>query len=324
MVQVERLIAVDGKEYNIKFLGQLLWFTITDLRVTLEQLKGAFRRTGIDESYLPKPINPRDAFRKASTMAEVKGYPLGEGKKLNLLVREVKQEKDLIIRQLVREVVDAKNVRLEYLPVAKLELSGEKGEHLEIRDMINGKNLYPIERKTLDNICVNYEREKENYNGQNVRDIIMRVLRNCNPVAVRPSGGVYFVPKQYRPTVDSLKELVRLLNTHKVTTYNCEMWSVPVVDAEEQRAMVRQNLEEQVMAESKALLEELADLLKAEHIKIRTKTAQKYIEQVRTLAQMVREYEDLLDTKITTVKANLDLVKAQAMALLEKAETEAA
>lgn len=324
MVRVDNLIAVNGAKVEIKFLGHLLWFTITDLRVTLEQLQEAFRQVGLDEAYLPKPINPRDAFRKATSKAEVKAYPLEEGKRLNLLVREVKCDKDLLIRQVVREVVDAKNVRLEYLPIANLRLMGNQGEKVEVVPFIARDNLYPAERSVLGSIEADYEAEKVSYNGQNVRDLIMRVLRNCHPVAVRPSGGVYFIPEAYEATVESLKALVRLLNGYKITGYSCELWSVPVVDAEEQRAMVKQNLEEQVMAESKALLEELTGLLKAENVKIRTKTAQKYIEQVRALAAMVKEYEDLLDTKITTVRANLDLVKAQAMALLEKAETEAA
>jgi len=314
MVKVENLIAINKTKVEVTYLGCLLWFTIPDMRMTREQLQETFAQSGIDETYLPRPICPRDAFRRASANAELKGWELGNGIRLNLLMREVKADKNVIIRQLVREVVDANNVRLEYRPVAQLELSDEK---ISVKQLDSLK--MQVEANAIEKIKRDYEIEKTHYNGRTVRDIIMSILRGCSPVAVRPSGGVYFVPQQYEDTAKALRELVRALAQYSTTGRSAQLWTVPVIDAEEQREMLHTNLEEQVTNEVKGLLEEMTKIIKAGQ-KITKGKSQKYIERVRDLTRLVKEYEEMLETQAVTARANLEVVQAQAMALLEKVE----
>lgn len=315
----ENLVAVQEApiaDQAVTFLGRLLWFTISDMRVTHQQLREAFVLAGVDEKYLPKPISPRDAFRRATKEAEAKRLELPEqdGKYLNLLVREVTMNAKTITRQMVREVVDSKNVRLEYKPVAALVLEGEQLSTHKLTE-----DLYGPEIAALSKIIHDFEVSKSAYNGRNVRELVTKVLYDCRTVAVRPSGGVYFAPQEYEETVLALQRLVKSLGDYSATSEKSRMWSIPVIDAEDHREMLATSLDDQVASESKSLIDEMARLLRSER-KITEATAKQYVDKTKGLREMIAKYEDMLQEQMTSAQANMEAALQQAMALMQKVE----
>ncbi|OPY64055.1 MAG: hypothetical protein A4E56_00109 [Pelotomaculum sp. PtaU1.Bin065] len=316
---VDNLVAIEkASGMDIKFIGFLLWFSVADCRITREQLEEVFSETGIDSKRLPKEISPRDAFRRATSAAEKKRIPLDlkEERFLNCMIREIRADSKQINRQLVREIVDGKNVRLEYTPVADL-IHQENGIHL-----IPKVDLLHDERDVIDEIKDTYEIEKNCYNGRTMRDIINALLWECHPVAVRTSGGVYFVPARYEETTKSIKRFAKRLNDYRSTDHKTTCWTMPLVDAEEQRSMIEESLEDQVASESKAVIDEMAKLTKGER-KITQKLANQYVERVKSLKKLYTEYEDMLNYKSVEAQANLDLAMQGAMGILSKVELEA-
>lgn len=311
--KVESLVAINKANVELEFLGTLLWFTITDMAVTRQQLQDAFARSGVDTAHLPRPINHRDAFRRATSNAEMKRQPVDGGRYLNLMVREVRMDPQRIVRQLVREVVDAENVRLEYLPVANLVLQGEAYSFQQLAPMS------ALEQTLAAKIGNDYADERVRYNGRHVRDVVMGVLHTCGPVAVRPSGGVYFVPREHEGSVNALKALVDELAGYTVTSGRSRLWTVPVVDTEEQREMVQASLEDQVEQESKSLIEEMHKVLGGART-VTQALVKQYVERARALADLVGQYEAMLDGEVTAARANLDLARRQAAAMLDKVE----
>ncbi|MBC7340933.1 MAG: hypothetical protein H5U02_00505 [Clostridia bacterium] len=314
MVKVENLVAFQKQVGEIKFLGSLIWYSVSDMRVNRERLEEAFAEAGIDPALLPKPICPRDAFRRACYAGEVKGIPLVDREgRINIMVREVRTDKEAIIRQVVREVVDSRNIRLEYVPLARVELRGDKIEDLPL---VENPVLREAGAAAVKRIRDAFAVEAECYNGQAIRELIGRILYTCRPVSVRPSGGVYFVPAQYDDMLEKLKSLAKELST---AGGSVQMWTVPVVDAEEQRRMVKVSLEEQVKEEADRLLHEMDPYIRGE-AKVTEKVARRYAERVRELRAMVKEYQEMLETQAVTASSNLELVQMQAMALLDKVE----
>ncbi|RJX17700.1 MAG: hypothetical protein C4570_07805 [Ammonifex sp.] len=314
---IEKLMGIDGQVYDISLLGRLLWFTITETRITREELEGVFERAGIDQKWLPFPISHRDAFRRATKTMELNREELaGGGRYLNLLVREVKCSPDQVVRQLVREIVDSKNVRLEYKPIFSLELNGES---LEVKELVDLIELSRLEHEMVQRLARRYEADKMNYNGRHVREIVQRILHGCNPVSVRPSGGVYFVPQKHAETVDGLQRMVKELSGYSATSWKSSMHSMPVVDTEEQRAMVHESLEDQVKAASKALIDEMAGLIhQAEQgKKVTGTTIDNYLGRVQELKAMIAEYQEMLEVEVIGAAANLELARKQAMKLLD-------
>lgn len=320
-MQVENLVAVQqvlGAE--IKFLGSLLWYTISECRMTMADLEAAFSGAGLDKEHLPKPISPRDAFRRATTAAETRRRELEKGKDhyLNILIREVKVSENEIIRHLVREIVDSANVRLDYRSVVEVSL-----DHNVL--MVNnlGYALNDIERAALERIRADFEIERTHYSARTVRTIVAEVLQGCDPVAVRSSGGVYFTPAKYETTIRAVQTFINDYAAAWVIDKDAHsrLWTVPVIDVEEQRRMLEESLEDQIRSESAALVQEMAELIKGDR-KVRQRTAEQYVERVRNLGRMVSEYEEMLETEVVTAKANLDLAMKEAMALLATVEVE--
>ena len=218
-INTENLIVLENKQFKTSFLGRILWFTISEMKVSHEQLRVAFNNAGIDEKYLPKAISTRDAFRRATKVAEAKRIKLDNDRYLNLLVREVKCADDEMIRQLVREVVDSKNVRLEYTPVANMVLKNDKD--FDAYRLPAVPELYQEERKALLDVGNEFDNCCNNYNGRHVRELVQNILSTCNPVAVRPSGGVYFTPESFSGTVEALSSMIAEISQYgvKITLY---------------------------------------------------------------------------------------------------------
>jgi hypothetical protein len=315
-VKIESLVALEKAGVDVQFLGSLLWFTIADLRVTREELAAAIHEAGVDQKYLPRPISPRDAFRRATKRVEMKEYPLGDGRFLNLLVRDVAQDREKIVRHVVREIRDKQNVRLQFLPVVDLRLlEDDLGATLAIIPMTD---LMDDERRAVERFRKDFEAEKMSYNGGTVRDIIMEVLQDCDPVKVRPSGGVYFTPEEHGEKIEALKRLVGELAQYNTNGHKSTLWSIPVINAEEQKEMLQESLEDQVRADSASLVMEMLDLIEGGKRKITPALAQQYIERVQRLGNLVGKYEEMLQVQTVSAKANYELAMGQAIALLSR------
>lgn len=318
MSLLERMQAVsEGSEekFGREVMGHLIWYTICDVRVTREDLEATIKAAGLDAQHAPKPISARDAFRRASTRAEVKGQQLPNDRSLNILVREVKQDKDEIVRHLVREVVDSRNVRLEYDEAARLTL---KGDGLTV-DPLAGWDTEVS--GVVAKIEADFAVDKDHYTGEHVRGVVSDILASTKPVAVRPSGGVYFARLAHEPTLRGLQAFVAAMDPYHTNGRRSRVYLVPVVDAVEQRQMVAESLEDQVAAEGKSLVHEMDRAIKGAR-KITPALAQQFIGRAKGLAGMVKEYETALETDITTAQATLDIVMQQAMQVLECVEDE--
>lgn len=312
-MDTQNLVALENaQDAEAKFLGRLCWYSVSDLRITREDLEAAFDAVGLDKAHLPRPLNARDAFRRATSAAEVKRQPGDAGTYLNLLVREVKASPDLLVRQVVREIVDSNNVRLEYVPLANLRLE---------RDRLTVEPLAPLseaEEVMLDKVRQDYETERRHYNGRHMRDLVMEILERCSPVSVRPSGGVYFVPERHAGTLSALTGFVDRLNAHKINGGRCRFWHIPVIDAQHHRVMVAESLEDQVRQDSETLIREMTMLLKGEGRTLTEALATQYIDRVKALKKVVAEYEAFLEAQAIEARATLQLAMQQALALLDK------
>jgi hypothetical protein len=340
-IEAGNLLGIEKSDMEVSFLGRLLWYTVTDLKITREQLASIFAAHGIDEKYLPNPISARDSFRRATKEAEQKRIeikddtraagndtpapdanatdkaPEKKGTKcLNLMVREVFMNHELIIRQLVREIVDGQNKRLDYRPIYELALEEDRFSASPLVDDISD-----IEKAKVEAIELDYEDGKINYNGRHLRDVVNKILFDCNKVAVRPSGGVYFTPIAYEETTLALQHAVSDLGEYTVTCEKSKMWSIPVIDVSEQRDMIQETLEDQVKNESQALIKEMAEIIQKGR-KVTAKTAAQYIDRVKGLQGMVKEYEDMLEREIISSQANLEAAMQQALSLLSNQDAE--
>ncbi|AOQ24585.1 hypothetical protein MTAT_19280 [Moorella thermoacetica] len=283
-----------------RFLGKLCWFTIHgDIDVSRDRLEEIFVQTGMDLKYMPPPIRPVDVFRRATSRVEKYDIPYKKNH-LNILVREVKSDKDQVVRQLVLEEVDSQNVRLFYTTAASLTFDRNHGTI--VPQIFNN---HPAVFQAADEALALYKTSLDRYQGIHIRRMVGDILKTMKPTSVRPSGGVFFVPAVYNEDLDKLQEVVRALRS--------EFFNMPVVDTVDTREMICDKLHQQI----NATLSVLAETLKNKDIS--SKKVNVLVVEAKDLLDQVKEYESLLQQDLSGLKEKIDLVKMQMVALLEAA-----
>lgn len=336
LVAVGENLANGAQSTEVEFLGHLLWYSLAETRITRENLLQALENAGVGEEFAPKEISPRDAFRRATaSMEAVKvpitlsnhsapsnrliehddGTPTGYA---NVMVRDVASDSEHIVRQVVREEVDAENVRLSYEPVAQIQMNGD--DRLSAY-ALPGKerSLLPAERKLLREVWSRFDYECRHYDSSAVRRIVSAVLKEGSPVNMKASGGVYFISREHESVTDSVVRLVNELKDYATTSKTSTVTPVPMVDGDEYRDALAESLDEQIERQSKSLIHEMSKVLKGSG-KITDARQKEFVGRVRELSGVVKEYEELLEREVQGARSNLELAHKEAMSLLSRVE----
>lgn len=279
--------------------GRLCWYTVHDREISINELKEHYNIVGLPAEFLPKPVRPIDAFRRATTELEATRIPCGNNYFLNILVREVKTDFKVVIRHIVKELLDSKNVRLQYSVTGEIVFERETNkictraftDDTIIKDLL-------IKAEEL------YNKYKESYDGSHIRRLVRDILYRLNPVIVRPSGGVYFVPEKHAETLLKLKKLIQMIGS--------EFFVIPLINDAETRDMILKKYIDQVteqIIEISTLMNK-GDVTKAEMVTL--------FETSKKLLQQLDQYEGILQAELTDLKERANLLKLQLMQILEQ------
>lgn len=299
MSVLEGKVAVEGAVSGV--LGHLLWFTIYEsLSVTAQDLIAAFQAAGVSAQYLPGQVKPCDAFRRATSSVErrrVMGRSGGTYR--NLLVVEVCANKDEVERHLVLQEVDADGRELWHLTAARFLLRRRTGD-LEVEELHSA----PEVSEAVSAVRQHYRDALGHYKARHLREILSRMLWAVQATAVRPSGGVYFVPVQHEAEVQAMRSLLRALKQ--------EFFAVPLVDSADSRGMVGVKFREQISE----MIARYAEVLKGEAV---TKgELVEILNRTRDLLESVEDYQKLLEEDMQDLASRVELVREQARLALER------
>lgn len=251
MTTIQEYMAANASLPPEVVLGNITWFTVNDGQYDADLMEIAFVRHDLDPQFLPRAINPSDAYEKASSNAEGHKYdvllPDGSNGTAEILVREVSRSDGQIVRQLIREVKDANNKKLAYDKVGELvfyrpRLVDNKVDHgsANVRSTLE-PNISPAEQTLLEGLTqkfdADYDRYRRFHDGQKLRAVLREYLLHLNAVQMKPS--VYFV---HNSRSDELKRLRAF--TEEFEGLSVQTWQMPdllshregVIDAFEQEA----------------------------------------------------------------------------------------
>lgn len=236
-----------------RFIGSITWFTIAASAVTREQLIDWFDELGLDPVHLPHPIKPVDAFRAASTDATTT-YPLPNGRHATLMVREVASTRDEVARHIMRETCDPQGRRLAYDKVGDAVFHRNPARlDLDIDLSVLG----PAEQSHVETLCTSirarYATMSTHLQAQALRAVVRSYLLSLKAVAVRPSGGVYYVHVSRQGALAQLERLVSRFSPASM------LHSLPLVDTGKQRRMIGQAFADEVEATVNGLLRRIAE-----------------------------------------------------------------
>lgn len=236
-----------------RFIGSITWYTIAASAVTREELVDWFDELGLDPVHLPHPIKPVDAFRAASTDATAT-YGLPGGRHATLMVREVASTRDEVARHIMRETCDPQGRRLAYDKVGDAVFRRNPAQ-LDLD--IDRSLLGPDEQRHAEVVCETirerYTTMSTHLQAQALRAVVRSYLLSLNAVAVRPSGGVYYVHVSRQ---DALTQLETLVSRFSPTSM---LHSLPLIDTGKQRRMIGQAFADEVEATVNGLLRRIAE-----------------------------------------------------------------
>lgn len=296
-----------------KFIGSILWYSVagtvergTDgrrttvpVRVHQDDLVSWFEELGLDTNYLPPRIKRIDAFRNATSQVR-REYPCGpEAAKqyATLRIEEVKSDNEQVIRHVVKDVRDERKEQLSrtHLATVKFIRGGRSsigkrnsGDHVKtmILSRTRGEDHDQVEA-LIEDFNRRYDDLAVFLHAPALRGVVRGLLLSLNAVAMKTSGGVYFVHKSRWVELDKIQALMWRIGQ------GCVMEQQPLVDQSDSRRMLTEAFEAEVEDEVRLLLRDIADT----NSKRGLVAARRYAEftaRYNELESRSAEYTDLL------------------------------
>ena len=307
-------------------LGSLVWYTLSEVDIPYERARKELEDRGLDTALL-KPIRPIDAYRLATQ--ELKhSFPAVDGVKLNIMVRNVGHDSETAYRQIVCERVSTKKGqrrKLIYDPSAELiyhrgtrdkdgNISGDRVEVIKRtppgleREMTTEQRAWLDER--LDALPGRFQHLRTHLGNHKVRNFVREYLYSLGAVAVRESGGVYFVRQSRNDELEKLGGWIHSIGS--------AFHSTPLLDLVNQREMLARAFEEEAIKEVERLSGEIDKILSDSGRKVREKTFDDYALRAAELTSKAKEYADMLDIRSEIAHKRIEQFKQKTMNLVDR------
>lgn len=309
------------------FLGSLLFFTINQADVNLENAKRDLTAAGLSTATLRKNLRPIDAFRKAAKEFAHKFPPVNQVRS-ELMVRPVGDDAEesyfhLVLEHAVyqagkkRQLFFEKVGELTFTRGTKNRATGEyTGYGVSARRTTNHlpEPLTAVEDQWLTERLVTFEDRFDHLlhymDSHAVRTFVREYVYARSGTCVKESGGLYFVKQEHADEIGRLAAWVKSIGS--------EFHTLPLLNLEDQRAMIMEAFEDEIIKEVDRLTAEIAKILKDQGRQIEEKTFDLYSGRAAELTAKVNEYSGMLGDRADRAKLVITGYNQQCMALLPR------
>ncbi len=279
--------------------------SIADLRIHHTDLANIFVQYGLPQKLVPTKIKPHDAYRRATKSAEsaIKIDRNGKQLKARLLVREVKSDSNLVIRHLVREVVDEKDVKLYHDTVGEMILD-RKTNLLDTSVYHAFANEYPYDR-LMNGVLVLYKDYCEYHNRETFNNIVRRLIDSMHNISILENGRATFIPRSKRSQLDAFVDVVAdLAPYHTDSKSKSVVEIIPIIDTAEQRKMIADRIEQDIHMNVDDLMGNFIELLDGDR-DVSLRSVQRYAQKFVLLDEKLNEYEEIVHQKMDVIRDQL-------------------
>ncbi len=287
------------------WLGMLAWHSVSESTVEHAEVARQLFAVGL-ERFTPAAPKDDDVFRRI--------FYNGQRRKLDtdnpeifehLLVREVVRAEGRIVKRVVIETVNSADVSLGFREATDIVFNVEHPQSVSITPLGGPENIRGSD--LAHELAAEYLAIRGSVDARAIREIVRQVLAAAMATAVRPGGGVYFVPMGQAPLLESLEEVAAHLP-------GCSVHSLPLVSEPRQREMLRKAFEaESIEAVDKTMME-VASLLKSDR-KVSVSRFTALMARQKTLVARSAEYSSLLEQSLETTDDRLKILQLQLGAL---------
>lgn len=253
--------------------------------VDLEKLAAAWLAAGLDEKLLPKPASPVVALHRAVVELQTR----------HQLVRKIEGERAgwAVVEE--RQDGNGMEAQLNYNVTTRVRLVGdEDAEQLE---------FLPPDGPLVGEVRTEYERARRQLSQQDVSVWLVRRVEELRAVALRDTGGIYFVP---RDAVDRWRAMCGAL----ARASQNRVLDLPALRDDEAVAFVLDALARESERAATEMEKELETGDLGERA-LRTRTA-----RCGQMEQKLRQYEDLLGVQLDGMRSRIEQLQARMTAAM--------
>jgi hypothetical protein len=315
------------------FLGYLTWWTIPDCAAPYAELNNLAMQVGFPSDCVPTPPAPRHAWEKATNVGGARGLKLdvptdlinqtyiqyGVEPSVRLLTRRVSDAAPVLRRHLVREAVIPVSPdhwkQLSLQTVAVLEFNC-----LNLRSDVDF--IYDAEGWTNGNVpAIVHDIEDRQRallylaDGNDIREGVRTLLMNLHRVALRGTGGVYFVPQaapDAERTLRGLRAYIKGLLPWKTGQLepSCNVVRLNGDDAAELREDIKASAIAEFQARLSALAEKVEPVLQQRvKGKVSDGIAQAATEELLNIKAAITAYQESLHDDLAALTDMLTLAQ---------------
>lgn len=299
-------------------LGWIVIYQVRDANYDRSMLEQTFDELGMNPGLIPAPNNPLHAYMKATSSVNDIDYALPRDQHAHVLVRDQMEDKEVVVRQLTREIRDIKRGRLGYAKIGECAFYrpvsrngkvdyGTERIRLTVDNSALTNHERPVLQKVLDKIANEYDRHINYMDAMKYRAVIRDYLLHLNALKIK--DGFYFVHNNRGDELSKLRTLVERLGGGST------MFVLPLVDLDSQRDMVVQAY----LAEAEEALNDIVKQVMHVRGTRKSVTPAAYAKIKREYEQVInrsKEYGRTLKVSATTTAAAEELA-LEALAALQ-------
>ncbi len=274
-----------AQESPFGFLGRLVWYSVRKQRIPQEDFESLCDKEGVPQDFRPRRARPIDAFKNAVRSLDGSEYVVEPDLVYDPVTGLKTDQRAMIVASTKPDrVSNALPVVLKATFDPASKTVAYNGTRPDLAPRIDDE----------------YSLNLTSYRDEDIRKMVVEAIHGAYAFNLKQTGGVYFIPEEHAPTVESVARVIDQLP-------GCEMVSVPVIDREPERKTVIKQYE-------KATLERLGELMAQAKATIDKGEAiipsvyKRFHEEAAYITEQREKYEDFLSISMEKVA-----VEAQAL-----------
>jgi hypothetical protein len=290
-------------------MGFYTLFTIPDKPVSTSKLNRLWIAEGLPHELIPHEREAKHNFMQACRSIETRSRNTDSAsKRKEIEVDPVTETPDRVVYQITSLVRDKLSEVIDH-PKAMRVTYTKADQKIEFKPLDKTTGLDDAELEALaQRIQDRFDADAQMIPGARVRASVRSLMAEMGATNVRKkAGGVYFVPKDGKSTLDGLGNVLKDLWPDD----EAELHLIFAANADGERDLVERHFTVNVSDEVDALMAEVADALNSEGRRIRKDRVGNILVQRRVLGEQRERYAELLGTSLDEIENNLDLLDQQ-------------
>lgn len=313
-----------GQVASEGLLGRLLWYSVpVSTRLDPQAVAVRLKELGFTRR-IPTTPSESNLFRRVTAKdQERRNLPVvGHDDQFeNVLIRPVNGRSDnVLVRRIVVERVDPNGRRiksddgLDFIQVVDIEfewdttVSPNKGV-LSVH-WINGWNAttHPQAAELVDHIKSEFQNWKGMFHDAIMRHWIKQTILDMGAVAVRPTGGIYFLEEKYAHRLEALEMFI-----DEMMPPEADCHSLEIPDNRKQRAMVKRAIEAETLGAIETMMAKISQI--RQDGKLTPKLYLQMTAEVSAMEKKMASYSSLLEADLHAVETRTQILRGMVSGL---------